>query len=197
MVTSNVTLSSIRQYAADNTIPVISARNAAFLQSLLMQHKPKQVLEIGSAIGVSTAVIAQSLVQWGGQLVSTEISVPTQAAAQANIDALGIRNVQSFCGDARDWLQTWQQQDEFTFLPFDCVFIDAHKNQTHTFYEACLPMLAQGATIIVDDVWKFRHKMQAFYALLAKKMQAYSLHFVDDGDATMVIRPQPQPEHRF
>jgi predicted O-methyltransferase YrrM len=178
----------MRQYAADNTIPVISARNATFLQSLLMQHKPMRVLEIGSAIGVSTAVIAQSLAQWGGQLVSTEISVPTQAAAQANIDALGIRNVQSFCGDARYLLHAWQQQGELTFPQFDCAFIDAHKNQTHTFYEACLPMLAKGAIIIIDDVWKFRHKMQPFYAVLAEKMQAYSLHFVDDGDATMVIR---------
>jgi predicted O-methyltransferase YrrM len=178
----------MRQYAADNTIPVISARNATFLQNLLMQHKPMRVLEIGSAIGVSTAVIAQSLAQWGGQLISTEISVPTQAAAQANIDALGIRNVQSVCGDARDLLQTWQKQGELIFPLFDCVFIDAHKNQTHTFYEACLPMLAQGAIIIIDDVWKFRQKMQPFYTLLAKKMQAYSLHFVDAEDATMVIR---------
>jgi predicted O-methyltransferase YrrM len=187
-VSSDVTLSSMRQYAADNTIPIISPLNAAFLQNLLTQHKPKRVLEIGSAIGVSTAVIAQSLAQWGGQLVSTEISAPTQAAAQANIDALNIRNVQSVCGDARDLLQTWQQQVNVTFPLFDCVFIDAHKNQTHTFYEACLPVLAQGATIIVDDVWKFRHKMQPFYTLLAKKMQAYSLHFVDAEDATMVIR---------
>ncbi len=187
-----VTLASLRQHALDNKIPVISACNAVFLQHLLMQLKPMRMLEIGSAVGVSTAVIARTLSQWGGQLISTEISVPTQAAAQANIDALGIKNVQSYCGDARQLLQSWQhdarQRGAAKFESFDCVFIDAHKNQTHTFYEACLPVLTQGATIIVDDVWKFRHKMPAFFALLHSKMQAYSLHFVDDGDATMVIR---------
>ncbi len=187
-----LTLTSLRQYAVDNHIPVISARNAVFLQNLLVQYKPMRMLEIGSAIGVSTAVIADSLAQWGGHLISTEISVPTQAAAQANIDALGIKNVQSYCGDARHLLQTWQhnpmQSGAAKFEPFDCVFIDAHKNQSHIFYEACLPVLTKRASIIVDDVWKFRHKMQPFYTLLAKKMQAYSLHFVDEGDATMVIR---------
>ncbi len=185
---STVTLSGMRQHAADNNIPVISPRNAAFLQSLLLINKPVRMLEIGSAIGVSTAVIAQSLAQWGGQLISTEISVPTQAAAQANIDALGICNVQSFCGDARDLLQSWGQQEQAVFPHFDCVFIDAHKNQTHTFFEACLPMLANGAIVIIDDAWKFRHKMQPFYSQLANKMQAYSLNFVDSEDATMVIR---------
>lgn len=165
-------------------IPVISPRNAAFLQRVLTQHKPLRMLEIGGAIGVSTAVIAHTLSNWGGQLVSTEISVPTQAAALCNINALGLNNVQSLCGDARDWLKRWHGEGA---APFDCVFIDAHKNQTHTFYEACLPMLSSKALIIVDDAWLFRDKMYDFYALLAKKMQAYSLHFVDGGDATLLI----------
>ncbi len=180
---------SMRKHAQQHNIPVISARNAVFLQQVLCDIKPMRMLEIGSAIGVSTAVIASTLAQWGGQLLSTEISAPTQASAQANLLALGLDNVQSLRCDARDWLAQAVLAGE---PPFDAVFIDAHKNQTHTFYAACLPMLASGAVMIVDDAWAFRHKMQAFYELLKHENQSYQLHFVDDADATMVIRFKQQ-----
>jgi predicted O-methyltransferase YrrM len=169
-----------------DNIPVISPKNAGFLAQLLRQQRPMRVLEIGSAIGVSSAVIAHTAAQWGGHLTTIEISVPTQVAAQANFEVLGLGNVRSLCGDARAVIADWAPQGE---PRFDCIFIDAQKSQTHVFYEAALSVLEQGGTVIVDDVWKYRQKMPLFYALLAKKMQAYSLHFVDGLDATMVIKP--------
>lgn len=177
----------MRQHALGNSIPVISPQNALFLTQLLMQLRPMRVLEIGSAIGVSSAVIAHSLEEWGGHLTTIEISVPTQAAAQANFAALELRNIRSQCGDARAIIVDWVEQGE---PRFDCIFIDAQKSQTHVFYEAALSMLTRGGTVIIDDVWKYRQKMPLFYALLNTKKQAYSLHFVDDMDATMVVEPR-------
>jgi predicted O-methyltransferase YrrM len=179
-------LHAMRAQALADSIPVISTQNAVFLSQLLSNQRPARVLEIGSAIGVSSAVIALCAQQWGGTLTTIEISVPTQAAAQANLNALGLRNVHSLCGDARALIAQWAQAGE---APFDCVFIDAQKSQTHVFYEAALSLFAPDGVVIVDDVWKYRQKMLAFYTLLAQKKQAYSLHFVDGADATMVIRP--------
>jgi predicted O-methyltransferase YrrM len=177
-------LQRMREQALAQRIPVISAQNALFLKLLLAQRRPARVLEIGSAIGLSSAIIGQCLAAWGGQLTTVEISVPTQCAASANLQALGLGNVVSLCGDARVLLRDWAAQGE---TPFDCVFIDAQKSQTHVFYEAALGLLATGGMVIIDDVWKYRHKMPVFYALLHARQQAYSLHFVDGADATMVI----------
>jgi predicted O-methyltransferase YrrM len=177
---------AMRRQALNERIPVISPKNAAFLSRLLAQRRPQRMLEIGSAIGVSSAVIAHAIAPWGGHLTTVEISVPTQQAAAKNLELLGICNVASLCGDARDFLSAWTQQGE---LPFDAVFIDAQKSQTHAFYSAALSLLAAGGTVIVDDVWRYREKMPLFYELLAQKKQAYSLHFVDGMDATMVVQP--------
>jgi predicted O-methyltransferase YrrM len=177
---------AMRRQALNEQIPVISPKNAAFLTQLLTQRRPQRMLEIGSAIGVSSAVIAQAIAPWGGHLTTIEISVPTQQAAAFNLERLGVRNVTSLCGDARNFLSVWAQLGD---LPFDAVFIDAQKSQTHVFYSAALSMLSAGGTVIVDDVWRYREKMPLFYELLAHKMQAYSLHFVDGVDATMVLQP--------
>lgn len=179
-------LHELRATAHRERIPVISANNAAFVCQLLAQYKPVRMLEIGSAIGVSSALFASCIAAWGGQLCTVEISVPTQAAAVKHLTALGLNNVDSVCADARQLMQTWADQAS---PRFDCIFIDAQKSQTHVFYEAALNVLSPRGMIIVDDVWKFRHKMPLFYTLLKHKMQAYSLHFVDAEDATMLIQP--------
>ncbi len=176
---------AMRAQAAADKIPVISPQNAEFLAHILLQRRPLNVLEIGSAIGVSGAIIARTLQAWGGQLTTVEISVPTQAKAQNNFSRLGLSNVCSLCGDARVLMAQWAQQAQ---SPFDCVFIDAQKSQTQVFYEAALGCVAANGAIIVDDAWKYRHKMQAFYQSLAARKQAYSLHFVDTHDATMLIQ---------
>jgi predicted O-methyltransferase YrrM len=175
----------LRQNALDEKIPVLSLESAVFLRRLLQQYRPKTMLEIGSAVGVSAAWIGSLLQEWGGVLDTVEISVPTHKQAVNNLRFLGVDNVYAHCGDALLWLANQAK----TKL-FECVFIDAHKLQSQAFYAACLPYLSEGGLIIVDDAWKFRHKMQAFYQLLQTHNQAYSLHFVGDGDATLLIRPK-------
>jgi predicted O-methyltransferase YrrM len=179
----------LREQALAQKIPVISLKNAVFLQSLLKQYRPQNVLEIGSAIGISGAWIAQTIAAWGGQLDTLEISVPTHAAAVCNFERLGITNVRAHCNNALAGLNNIQLFNSplSTISKFDCIFIDAHKKQTQHFYTACLPYLNVGGLIIVDDAWKFRHKMQVFYQLLEHQKQVYSLHFVDDEDATLLI----------
>jgi predicted O-methyltransferase YrrM len=182
-------LQRLRELALADNIPVISPRNAAFLSQTLAQRRPQRVLEIGSAVGVSSAVIAHTIAEWGGRLTTVEISVPTQTQAAANLTALGLHNVQSLCGDARVLLSRWALLEQADTARFDCIFIDAHKNQTHVFYSLALPVLADGGFIMVDDAWLYRHKMADFYALLDTKKQAYSLHFVDGKDATLLMAP--------
>jgi predicted O-methyltransferase YrrM len=175
---------ALRQHAIDDSIPVISLENALFLKQLLSQHRPKHMLEIGSAVGVSGAWIGHVLNSWDGHLDTLDISVPNHRDTQKNLTQLGIGNVCAYCADALEWLGA-----SINTL-YDCVFIDAHKLQSQRFYTACLRHLKQDGLIIIDDAWKFRHKMQGLYHYLATTNTPYSLHFVDTEDATLVIYPK-------
>ncbi len=83
--------------------------------------------------------------------------------------------------------------DALTLIPtlpdtyFDFVFIDAMKKSYLDYYLLIQPKLVSPAMIIVDDVKKFRYKMENFYNYLSEKKIEYTLYEVDDDDATMII----------
>ena len=167
----------------ERNIPSISPANATFLCQLLQLHRPMRVLEIGTANGISAATIAHTLAGWGGHLTTIEISVPTHAEAQTHFDALALSNITALQGDAREQLTIGSLSQK----RFDLIFIDAQKSQTHVFYQLCCAVLNAHGLMIVDDVWLHRDKMKHFYQLLQEKSQSYQLHFIDAGDATMVL----------
>lgn len=179
----------LQKQALSECIPVISIKNAYFLRSLLQQYSPQYMLEIGSAVGVSSAWIGNILCDWGGQLDTIDIGLINYQQTKTNLNDLNIHNVQAYCSDALIWLEQRKTQNSGQFYQYDCIFIDAHKLQSHFFYTACLPHLKPNGLIIIDDAWKFRHKMTPLYTLMAAGNQSYSLHFVDNEDATLVVKP--------
>jgi predicted O-methyltransferase YrrM len=181
---------SLQQEAISQHVPVISTENALFLRNLLQQLLPKYMLEIGSAIGVSSAWIGHTLQGWNGHLDTIDISLPNYEQVKINLNNLNIQNVHAYYGDALVWLNQRTVQASLNHYLYDCIFIDAHKIQSHSFYTACLPHLSPKGIIIIDDAWKFRHKMHMLYNLLTTHQQGYSLHFVDPQDATLVIQPK-------
>ena len=52
-------LGQIEQAAHEKEVPIIPHETVVFLQFLLGQMKPKQILEIGTAIGFSSSLMAQ------------------------------------------------------------------------------------------------------------------------------------------
>ena len=177
-------LSDWRISSRARNIPNITDKNAAFLCHLLRQNHATNVLEIGSANGVSSAIMAHCIASFGGRLITIEISVPTHAEACEHFAALGLTNITAIQGDARLLLQAAPLAQE----RFDFIFIDAQKKQSHVFYERAIACATANAVIVVDDAWAQRDKMQPFYDMLAQSHQAYTLHFIDNLDATLVLR---------
>jgi predicted O-methyltransferase YrrM len=103
------------------------------------------VVEVGTAIGVSTLYLARALPP-GGSVVSFEIDPERHAAARQYLERAGVRDrVNLRLQDAREGLAALDGS-------FDMAFIDGVKSQYIDYFELLLPLLAPRAVLAVDNV---------------------------------------------
>lgn len=63
----------IKNTSLDFFCPVIDTSVAIFLRILLKAIRPKKVLELGTSIGYSTTIIAETIAEWGGTVTTIEL----------------------------------------------------------------------------------------------------------------------------
>ena len=89
--------------------------------------------------------------------------------------------ITSLFGDAKSIIPTLPDTH------FDFIFIDAMKHEYLDYLLLALPKMTPGALIVIDDVEKFRNKMEDLYTFLTEKNIPYSLLKTDPDDSIMVI----------
>jgi predicted O-methyltransferase YrrM len=142
---SNPYLAQMEDYAREYNVPIIQKEGARLLNLLVKLHQPQRILEIGTAIGYSTAWLAEALNE-SGQVVTIEIDEERAKVAEANLKALNYNhNVEIKVGDARDIIPTLEES-------FDFVFLDAAKGQYLNYFQSTLPLLKPGGIIVADNV---------------------------------------------
>jgi len=70
---------------------------------------------------------------------------------------------------------------------FDFLYIDAMKREYLDYLLLSLPKLTDDALIVIDDVEKFRDKMQNLYKYLDENHIKYTLEKTDIDDSIMCI----------
>ena len=141
-------LREMESYAALHHVPIIKERGRqAFLQ-VVQEAKPHRVLEIGTAIGYSSLLMAQN----GAadiDITTLELSDERIKTAQGYIDRSAYADrIHIMGGDAAENLLKLQ----LTGQEFDFVFIDAAKGQYVDYFHKIQPMLADKAVILADNV---------------------------------------------
>ena len=141
-------LREMEGYAALHHVPIINERGRqAFLQ-VVQEAKPHRVLEIGTAIGYSSLLMAQN----GAadiDITTLELSDERIKTAQGYIDRSAYADrIHIMGGDAAENLLKLQ----LTGQKFDFVFIDAAKGQYVDYFHKIQPMLAAKAVILADNV---------------------------------------------
>jgi predicted O-methyltransferase YrrM len=103
------------------------------------------VLEVGTAIGVSTLYLARALPA-DGRVVTFEIDETRHRSARAYLERAGVLDrVDLRLQDAREGLAELGGQ-------FDMAFIDGVKSQYGDYFDALLPLLRPGGVLAVDNV---------------------------------------------
>lgn len=142
---NNPILAEMEQYAKENAVPIVHPEVRALLTFLCKLHKPKRILEIGTAIGYSAAVFAENLPA-GGRVISIERDKDMTSLALCNIEKLGLSDkIRVIEGEALEVLPCLEKQ-------FDLVFIDAAKGYYHEFFDLTLPLVHSGGLIVSDNV---------------------------------------------
>ena len=141
-------LREMEAFAALHHVPIINERGRqAFLQ-VVQEAKPHRVLEIGTAIGYSSLLMAQH----GAadiEITTLELSDERIKTAQGYIDRSAYADrIHIMGGDAAENLLKLQ----LTGQKFDFVFIDAAKGQYVDYFHKIQPMLAAKAVILADNV---------------------------------------------
>lgn len=138
-------LGQIQQEAIIQKVPIIPPEVINLLGVILQIKKPKNILEIGTAVGFSSIFMSQ-YIQKGGSITTIERFDIMKEKAIKNIKCMKLEDtIKILEGDATDILPTLNDK-------YDLIFIDAAKGQYNTFLNECIRLLPVGGILIADDV---------------------------------------------
>jgi predicted O-methyltransferase YrrM len=138
-------LVEIEKYAHENHVPIIEPEVAQLIKVLLKKNKPKKILEVGTAIGYSALIMAESTSE--DTIITTiERNEEMISLANENIKKTPFKDrINIILGDAQDILP--QLSDTYDFI-----FLDGAKGQYLEFFKYCSKYLNPGGIIMSDNV---------------------------------------------
>lgn len=138
-------LDEIEKYAVETQVPVIRKSMQSLLKFLLALSKPKNILEVGTAIGFSALLMSE----YGPEdchITTIEKYEKRIPMAKENFRKYGREDrITLLEGDASDILRELNG-------PYDMIFMDAAKGQYIHFLPEVLRLLAPGGILISDNV---------------------------------------------
>lgn len=138
-------LSKIGKKARQEGIPIIREETAAFLQTMTAAMRPKSILEVGTAVGYSTLLMAETMPP-DCHITTIEKYEKRIPQARENFKAAGeTQRITLLEGDAQEILKGLSG-------PFDLVFLDAAKGQYLLWLPRLLELMRSGGMLISDNV---------------------------------------------
>ena len=138
-------LAEMEAHGARERIPIVVPETGQLLQVLALACAARRVLEVGTAIGMSTLYLARALPD-GGTVVSFEIDEARQRSARGYLERAGLLDrVDLRLQDARQGLRELGGD-------FDLAFIDGVKTQYGDYFDEVMPRLRSGGVLLVDNV---------------------------------------------
>lgn len=138
-------LKEMEKYAIENHVPIIEPEVAQLLRVLLKMKRPKDILEVGTAIGYSALVMCDA--QLGDCRITTieRRDDMIELAEEFILKSPYKSNINIIKGDAEYILSEIEGM-------YDLIFIDAAKGQYLEFFNRCMDLLRPGGFIVSDNV---------------------------------------------
>ncbi len=175
---------ALRADAFSRRIPVADDETLNFLITLLSAVRPKNILELGTAVGVSGAVMLGVCPE--ARLTTIERDEIFHAEAEANFNALGLgEKVTTLCGDAGEVIETLGGE-------FDFIFLDCAKAQYIKYLPRLKKLLKKGGVLLADDVLLYgwitgEEEVPKKRKMLARHVKEFVDAVTNDNELTTTI----------
>lgn len=173
----------LRAYADKHNVPIMNIETKEFIKTILEINKPKNILEIGSAIGYSSLVFYKYA---KAKITTIEIDEKTSDIAKNNFKKYNAP-INLINDDAIKALSNINQG-------FDFVFIDANKAHYIDYFKISAKLLNKNGIIIADNVL-FRGMVlnddlvDKRMITIVKRLRNYLAYVVDRDDFKSTIIP--------
>ena len=135
-------MEELEKYAKENNVPIMQKDGILYLCEYIKKNNVKSILEIGSAIGYSSIMMAR---------VSSDIKITTIEKDEERYN-IAVDNIKKYGFDGQINIHLGDAT-EFSFdEKFDLIFIDAAKGKNTFFFEKFKDNLNDGGTIITDNL---------------------------------------------
>lgn len=138
-------LKEMEEFASEKKIPILDWKAAEFLEHLVLIHRPKRVLEIGTAIAYSSIRIARHL-RKKAVLDTIEKSKDNIALSTEFIKRAKLKSkVNLIEGDALEIMPLLDKK-------YDLIFLDADKEDYEKLFFYSLMLLRKRGIIFIDNL---------------------------------------------
>ena len=139
-------LKELENFARKENIPIIPHETVAYFRFLMETIQPKNILEIGTAIGFSALLMAQH--SPNAKITTIDRNPEMIGFAKENFAKYDSRKqITLLEGDAVDILSTLTET-------YDFVFMDSAKSKYIVFLPEILKHLDVGGVVVLDDVFQ-------------------------------------------
>lgn len=170
-------MSKVRTIGSIAKNTAIHPRVGPYLFKIIHTYKPEIMLELGTALGIST--IYQAAAALGGDLISIEGNSILVEQAEAEITKLGLPNVHLVNGEFAEVLP-----DLLAELPqVDYLFMDGHhdKSARLAYFELLLPKLTEKSIVVFSDIYWSSGMREAWEELKQHPKVRLSIDLFDIG----------------
>ena len=181
-------LNELERYAKKTNVPIIRTEMQSLLKFLLAMKEPKEILEVGTAIGFSALLMSE----YGPKdchITTIEKYEKRIPLAKENFKKAGKENAITLLeGDATDILRTLEGS-------YDFIFMDAAKGQYIHFMPDILRLLKVGGLLISDNVLQDGDIIESRFAVTRRnrtihsRMREYLYELKHHEDLETVILP--------
>ena len=181
-------LNELERYAKKTNVPIIRTEMQSLLKFLLAMKEPKEILEVGTAIGFSALLMSE----YGPKdchITTIEKYEKRIPLAKENFKKAGKEEAITLLeGDATEILQTLEGT-------YDFIFMDAAKGQYINFLPDILRLLKVGGLLISDNVLQDGDIIESRFAVTRRnrtihaRMREYLYELKHHEDLETVILP--------
>jgi len=181
-------LDELERYSIETNVPIIRKEMQSLIKFLLAMKSPKNILEVGTAIGFSAVLMAENSSK-KTMITTIEKYEKRIPIAKENFKKFGLNErVKLLEGDATDILKELKG-------PYDFIFMDAAKGQYINFLPDILRLLSKDGILLTDNVMQEGDILESKYVVerrnrtIYKRMREYLYELTHNDMLTTVILP--------